>query len=310
MTPLAPAILTTFFSGEEGGTALARVLFGDVNPAGRLPMAMLQNPTAAPVPYWRSLQPSTYYDGSTAAVFPLGHGLSYTDFSYSAVTAQTSTAPTDGTIRLRFTVENAGRLAGEEVVQVYGRDLIARRARRTRILVAFQRVMLEAGEAARFEVDVPASMFALWDDRDGWIIEPGDLRFYIGGSSAKTPLQTRVTLTGDVANLGAATRGLRSTIRVISADEADTDSHDTDVNLSAVPQVDETSTIREWLDHPVGGPLLRARLGDIPEDMLTPAFGLSLEQMAFYSQGQIPDELVQELVEGVRRASVDPAVRS
>nr|BFE78072.1 hypothetical protein GCM10020093_006730 [Planobispora longispora] len=195
MADSVPAIVSSFFGGEEAGNAVASVLFGDVNPAGRLPIAMLRSAGAAPLPYWRTLQHPTYVDGSIGAVFPFGHGLSYTSFDYRDLEISAE-APTDGVVRLSFTVANVGDRAGDEVVQVYGRDVIGRTARRARTLVAFHRVHLEPGTAARVTADVPADMFALWDVDEGWVVEPGVIKFFVGGSSAATKLRGEATLTG------------------------------------------------------------------------------------------------------------------
>ncbi|MFI0446501.1 glycoside hydrolase family 3 N-terminal domain-containing protein [Actinomadura sp. 6N118] len=196
MAESVPAILTAFFGGEEAGSAVASILFGDVNPAGRLPIALLESVGAAPVPYWRTLQPGSYVDGSTAAVFPFGHGLSYTSFEYRDLAVASADVPTDGLVRLTFTVANIGERTGDEVVQVYGHDAIGRTVRRERTLVAFRRLRLEPGAAARVTLEIPTSIFALWDAEDGWVVEPGEIRFYIGASSADVRLHTSVTLTG------------------------------------------------------------------------------------------------------------------
>lgn len=298
MKDVAPAILTSFFGGEEAGNAVASVLFGDVNPAGRLPMSMLQSAASAPLPYWRTLQPSSYFDAATAAVFPFGHGLSYTEFRYGDLVVDASQVATDSSVRLFFTVTNVGSRDGDEVVQVYARDVIGRTARRGRILVAFQRIKLAPGASAKVSVDVPASMFALWDADDGWVVEPGLIRFFVGGSSANTPLQARVTLTG-AEYLPGMERALFSSLSVtIGSHEefaAELASRSTDSGIQVRPVTAE-STVRDWLDHPVGGDLLRTMLGGASEDMLEPAMGLTLKQMAYYSQGQIPETVIEELV--------------
>lgn len=211
MTETVPAILTSWFGGEEAGTAVAGVLFGDVNPSGRLPVSFLKSAGAAPLPYWRALGTDVYVDGSSQALFPFGHGLSYTTFDYTNLDLESSSAPTDGVIRLAFTVSNTGAQAGDEIVQIYGQDVIGRTVRPARTLIAFRRVTLEPGEQVRVHVDVPASMFALWDARDGWIVEPGDIRLFIGRSSADIHLHGELRLTGDVVTAGAE-RPLTSTV--------------------------------------------------------------------------------------------------
>lgn len=214
----APAILSAWFGGEEAGVAAAAVLFGDVSPAGRLPIAMLENVGAVPVSYWRSLEPGGYVDGSPAALFPFGHGLSYTQFEYSNFRLESSEVPSDGIIRCSFTVANTGERAGDEVAQIYGCDLIGRTVRRARVLLAFERLSLEPGAAREVHADIPAEMFALWDLREGWIVEPGGVRLFVGGSSAATPLSTDIELVGDLHHAGHG-RALRSTIFQASPDE-------------------------------------------------------------------------------------------
>ncbi|KRF21825.1 glycoside hydrolase family 3 N-terminal domain-containing protein [Phycicoccus sp. Soil803] len=213
MAEQVPAVLTAFFGGEEAGNAVASVLFGDVNPAGRLPIALLSSVGAAPIPYWRTLQPEAYVDGSTASVFPFGHGLSYTRFDYRDLVVASADVPTDGVVRLSFTVANTGERAGDEVIQVYGHDVAARTVRRGRVLVAFRRLRLEPGAAARVSADVPASMFALWDGSNGWVVEPGAIQFFVGASSADIRLQTAVTLTGQ-EHLPGADRALESPVTI------------------------------------------------------------------------------------------------
>lgn len=212
MADLVPAIVTGFFGGEEAGNAMAAVLFGDVDPAGRLPIAFLRSAGAAPAPYWR-LPGSDYVDGSVRALFPFGHGLGYTTFEYRDLEIQAAEVPTDGTVRLAFTVANVGERAGDEVVQVYGQDVVGRTARRGRQLVAFRRLHLAPGAGARVTIDVPTGMFALWDADEGWVVEPGLVKLFVGASCSAIRLRGQVTLTGEVHAPGPA-RPLTSSVAV------------------------------------------------------------------------------------------------
>lgn len=213
MTEAVPAIVSSFFGGEEAGSAVASVLFGDVNPAGRLPIAFLQSVGAAPIPYWRTLEPAGYVDATETAVFPFGHGLSYTSFEYQDLRIHDGHVSTQGTIRLDFTVVNTGKVAGEEVAQIYGHDVIGSTVRRGRALLGFTRFHLEPAEAARVTVDVPASMMAVWTADRGWVTEPGEARLFIGGSSSTTPLRGSVMIVGTEHQIGAE-RALFSSISV------------------------------------------------------------------------------------------------
>lgn len=298
-----PAIVTTFFGGEEAGTALASVLFGDVDPGGRLPISFLEHPAAAPLPYWRTLRPGSYYDGSTAAVFPFGHGLSYTTTDYRAATVDTERVPTDGTVTLSVLVANTGSRPGAEVVQIYGQDPVARTVRRGRVLVAFRRLSLAPGEVKRVTAQIPAELFALWDGTE-WVVEPGAVRFHIGRSAADTPLMASVTLTGPEHRPGPARRLTSSTgvetvdPSTLEAEEAAAPAHP----AGPLRPVTADDTVRDWLDHPVGGDLLRATLEGASEEVLAPAFGVTMRQLVAYSQGRFPRELLDDLVAGVERA--------
>jgi beta-glucosidase len=223
MAELVPAIVTGFFGGEEAGNAMAAVLYGDVNPAGRLPIALLRSVGAAPAPYWRTLQGRDYVDGPVGAVFPFGHGLSYTRFEYRDLEIESADVPTDGVVCLSFTIANVGERAGDEVVQLYGEDVVGRTVRRGRRLIAFRRLHLEPGAGARVAIGVPTSMFALWDVDDGWVVEPGLIKLFVGASSAATRLRGHVTLTGSVHAPGPD-RPQTSTIDVVHTDLTYTES--------------------------------------------------------------------------------------
>ncbi|WP_372469281.1 beta-glucosidase [Microbacterium maritypicum] len=289
----APAIVSAWLGGEEAGAATAAVLFGDVNPAGRLPIAMLENVGSAPVPYWRTLQSNdSYVDGSARAVFPFGHGLSYSQFEYRDLAFQAPQVGTDGVIRCTFTVSNTSDRDGDEVVQVYGRDLVARVVRRSRVLLGFQRVFLRAGEERQVLVEIPSEMFALWDRREGWVVEPGALRLFIGGSSASTPLKGSVELSGEVHHC-SRNRALWSTVTV---DGELTDVVEVARVEVAVPALTSASTIGDWLSHPRGRAVLSDALNGADEETLAQAIGLTLDQLVMYSQGALPADLPQTLL--------------
>jgi len=213
-----PAIVSSFFGGEEAGSAVASVLFGDVNPGGRVPMGFLETAGAAPAPYGRSAQSREYLNGDGGFVYPFGHGLSYTTFRYSDLEVERQVR-TDGVIRVSFGLSNTGSRRGDEVVQVYGHDVVARTARPARSLLAFRRVSLEPGAAARIQVEIPTSMLALWDPTDGWIVEPGLVRLFVGTSSKAIRLRGEVRLVGH-EHRAAASRPLFSTITVGQLSEA------------------------------------------------------------------------------------------
>lgn len=301
MEKTVPAIMTTWFGGEEAGNATAAALFGDVNPSGRLPIALLRSAGAAPLPYWRTLGTDVYVDGSSTALFPFGHGLGYSSFDYSDLEFEATEVGTAGVIRLAFTVTNSGQRAGDEVVQVYGQDVVGRTVRPARVLLAFQRLSLEAGQRVRVVVDVPSDMFALWDARDGWVVEQGATRFYVGASSADIRLKGRVDLIGE-DHLPGRDRALTSTVTLREADGTpvfDPATPDDAAPTRTAPRLTAASTIGEWLEHPVGRPLLLHEFGDLDEERLAPSFGLTIAQAVMYSGGALRHSLPEDLLEKV-----------
>lgn len=197
------AVVQTFFPGEEGGAAVAGVLTGRVNPSGRLPMSLPRSAGAQPYSY---LHPKLGGDGdvtnlSSAPAAVFGHGLSYTTFSHTDMVA--CDAPTDGMIVATVTVTNTGARNGDEVVQLYARDVQATVTRPVAQLVGFTRVHVPAGRSVSVELAVPTSRVAFTDRSMRRVVEPGELELWTG-----TPLNrlvhTTVTLTGVVHEVTGA----------------------------------------------------------------------------------------------------------
>lgn len=202
MVAQVPAILSAGFPGEEGGHAVAAALFGDVNPGGHTVMSYLPHAGVAPMPYNRVDDGGTYHDTGVKTVFPFGHGLSYTTFEYTDLEVGPDRPTTDGEVHVACTVTNTGAVAGDEVVQLYTRDPVARTARPRRELKGFRRLTLQPGEARRITFTMPADRMALYDPRDGWVVEPGDIQLLIGASSEDIRLRGSVRLAGDVHRAG------------------------------------------------------------------------------------------------------------
>nr|WP_212912158.1 glycoside hydrolase family 3 N-terminal domain-containing protein [Streptomyces sp. TS71-3] len=194
----AAAIVEAFFPGQEGPAAVAGVLSGRVNPSGRLPVS---------VPASAGVHPATYLAAPLAGAsdvsnidptpaFPFGHGLSYTTFGWSDLATETQAAPTDGTLRLSFTLTNTGERAGAEVVQLYVHDPVASVVQPVQRLIGYLKVALEPGESTRVRVAVPADVTS-FTGRDGRRrVEPGDLELRLGASSGDIRLTARTRLTG------------------------------------------------------------------------------------------------------------------
>jgi beta-glucosidase len=199
---LARALLQAWPLGEEGGVALAEVLLGRVNPSGRLPVSLPR--TAGVVPRYTghryggsvSMFYGDYTDGPASPLYPFGHGLSYTAFSYGAlvVSAFDTTSP----VRLEVEVANSGERSGEEVVQLYVSDLVASVVRPEQQLVGFARVGLDPGQSARLVFEVHPSRLGFYDEQMRRVTEPGEFRFAVGASSADLRATAAVELAGEV----------------------------------------------------------------------------------------------------------------
>ncbi len=197
----AAAIVQTFMPGVEGAGALARVLSGDVNPSGHLPVQIPAEPTALPHTY---LAPPLGQDGdrisnlSIAPAFPFGHGLSYTTFELGDLSTDHAEIATDATVVASVEVANTGDRAGETVLQLYSSDPVAQVTRPVQQLVGYARVALAAGERTRVAFTLHADRFAFTGLSRSRIVEPGEIILSAGFSVADRPATATVLLTGRV----------------------------------------------------------------------------------------------------------------
>ncbi|MER6622667.1 glycoside hydrolase family 3 C-terminal domain-containing protein [Streptomyces sp. NPDC000931] len=193
-----PALLWTAHGGQAAGTALARVLAGDVSPAGRLPQTWYADDADLPdlldYDVIGGRQTYLYFEGTP--LFPFGHGLSYANFSYGEPTADV-----DGSaVRVSFAVTNTGDVTADEVPQLYTRAVDPSVPRPRRELLAHRRVTLAPGETAELSFVLPLSAFAFWDVAAGrWRVEPGAYELLAGASSEDVRARATVTLDGEPA---------------------------------------------------------------------------------------------------------------
>jgi beta-glucosidase len=213
---LANAVVEAWFPGEEGGTAIASVLFGTVNPGGHLSVTLPRAAGVQPYSYdHRHFGAHDYVDVELTPVYPFGHGLSYTTFEYTDLVITPTELATDGTLTVACTVTNTGALDGDEVVQLYLRDLVGSVTRPVLELHGFVRVTLTTGESAIVTFSVPADRLALWNEHLELVVEPGEHEVFVGSSSADIRLRGRFTVTGDAPRtVEPATRALRSEVDV------------------------------------------------------------------------------------------------
>ncbi|MGC5379253.1 glycoside hydrolase family 3 N-terminal domain-containing protein [Micromonospora sp. DT68] len=208
------AVVQAFFPGEEGAGAIAGVLSGRVNPSGRLPVTLPGSAGAQPYSY---LHP-TLGEGNEVTnlpatpVAPFGHGLSYTTFAYTDLTVP-ATVPTDGAVAVTVRVTNTGAVAGDDVVQLYGRDLVASVTRPVAQLLGYRRVHLAPGQSVTVELTVPTTRLAFSDRSFTRVVEPGDIEVWVG-TSAQRATEAVTTLVGDtVAVTNASPRWSTADIR-------------------------------------------------------------------------------------------------
>jgi hypothetical protein len=196
------ALVMAHQGGQEGGTAIADVLTGKVEPSGRLTISFPRSVGAVPYVYNHKFKssgtPIAFHFGSR---YPFGHGLAFTTFELSALKVEQEAVPVDGTIRASFTVKNTGARAGVAVPQLYVRDRLASLVRPVKELKAFGRITLAPGQAQRVTFTVPVDMLNFTGPEGFRIVEPGEFELQLGASSADIKQRATVTVTGAVRRL-------------------------------------------------------------------------------------------------------------
>ncbi|MDZ8200751.1 glycoside hydrolase family 3 N-terminal domain-containing protein [Microbacterium sp. SSW1-59] len=200
------AIVQAFFPGEEGASAISGVLSGRVNPSGRLAVSMSRSAGSQPYSYLHPILggATDVSNVPTRPAYPFGFGRSYTTFAYRDAHLVRREVPAGEDVHLEVTVANTGDREGDEIVQIYARDVVASVTRPTRQLVAFTRVPLAAGQSKTVSMKIPASRFAFSDRAMRRIVEPGDIELWVG-RDCETQAATLGTLTmsGSVYPLSA-----------------------------------------------------------------------------------------------------------
>ena len=202
------ALLTLWYPGMEGGSALADILWGDYNPAGRLPISIPRSVGQIPV-YYSQPQTGDYVEESAKPLFPFGYGLSYTQFEYSdliiepvkamSLTASNAKHFQQGNVgrmesmaeticKVTCSVKNIGPCDGDEVVQLYARDEVASVAPASKLLKGFQRMHINKGESQRVTFYITKRDLSVYSKEKGWHVEPGEFTIMVGGSSENAML--------------------------------------------------------------------------------------------------------------------------
>jgi len=198
----ASAILEAWLPGEEGGSAVADVLFGDVNPGGKLPITLPRS--VGQVPIYYSAKPAgakshwyvDYVSEKATPLYPFGHGLSYTSFEYSNLVIKQKQVTIGETVEISLDVENVGRLAGDEVVQLYIHDEFASTPRPIKELKGYQRLFLKPGETRKVIFHLPVNQLAFYDNELNLIVEPGTIKVMVGSSSEDIRLRDEFEIVG------------------------------------------------------------------------------------------------------------------
>ena len=206
---VANALLTAWYPGEQGGKAIASILFGDVNPSGRLPVSIPRSVGQLPVYYSQNIN-RDYMDEKGTSLYPFGYGLSYTQFAYSDLTITPNAEPSimplveplkvslsegSGAVRVSLTVKNTGARSGHEVVQLYLSDRAATVSQPPLQLRAFKKVCLNAGESQRIEFTLGFDELSLINQEMKRVVEPGEFEVLVGASSSDIRLKEHFVVT-------------------------------------------------------------------------------------------------------------------
>jgi beta-glucosidase len=199
-----PAILEAWYPGTEGGNAIADVLFGDVNPGGKLPVTWPRTTGQVPAYYNHNLTQahedsptftSRYGDFVTSPLYPFGYGLSYTTFGFSNLQLDRTSIPASGTLHVSVDVENQGSVAGDQVVQLYIHQRAGSASRPVRELKGFERIALAAGEKKTIRFALGPEELKFWSPQaKAWVVEPEEFDVWVGGDS-KAALHSQFQVT-------------------------------------------------------------------------------------------------------------------
>ena len=189
-----PAILESWEPGNLGGQAVAEILFGDVNPSGRLPLTVPRSVGQLRMIY--NHKPSAYFhkyaDVKKTPLYPFGYGLSYTNYKYSTPLLSDNTLNKENTILVTTEITNTGEVDGEEVAQLYIRDNVSSVTRPIKELKGYQRVFVKAGETKKIKFTVNAESLAFYDINMNYVVEPGTFTIMTGSSSNKKDLKKTI----------------------------------------------------------------------------------------------------------------------
>jgi beta-glucosidase len=199
-----PAIIEAWYPGEEGGNALARILFGKVNPSGKLPVSVPKSVGHVPTFYNTKPSGKGYYNkpgskekpgrdyvfSSPEPLFPFGYGLSYTEFEYSNLSVQINQSE----INLSVKIKNTGKMIGKEVIQVYINDKISSVTTPVKVLKEFKKVEIGPSELVTVSFSIPLEELGLWDKEMKYVIEPGEFEIMVGSSSNDIRLRTTIAI--------------------------------------------------------------------------------------------------------------------
>jgi beta-glucosidase len=193
----APALLQAWWLGEEGGHAIADVIFGEVNPGGRLPWTVYASESQVPPQDEYDISKGfTYLYLNGPPLFPFGHGLSYTTFHYSNLKLSAAAIAAQTRLTVRVDVENSGPRAGDEVVQLYVRDLAASVKRPVKELRGFERTRLQPAEKKTVTFTLPGQHLSFYDEnKHAFVVEPGLFEVLVGGSTDDIRLKAQFSVT-------------------------------------------------------------------------------------------------------------------
>jgi beta-glucosidase len=188
-----PAILESWMGGSQAGNAIADIVFGDVNPGGKLPVTFPRTVGQVPIyynhmntgrpPEANNRYTSKYLDVPWTPLFPFGYGLSYTQFKITNLQVSAKSIRRNGKLIVSVEVENVGKRTGDEVVQLYIRNVAASMTRPVKELKGFQRVTLQPGEKRRVEFLLTGEQLGFWNREMRFVVEPGDFKVMVGPNS-------------------------------------------------------------------------------------------------------------------------------